>query len=79
MCDAPINCEGIITMLIITRRAGETFFIGDDVQVTVLRSSGGSVRFGITAPKDVNVARAELIERTQEDVEHSEARVRKSA
>lgn len=66
-------------MLIITRRAGETFFIGDDVQVTVLRSSGGSVRFGITAPKDVNVARAELIGRAQEDVEHGDVLARKSA
>lgn len=39
-------------MLIIPRRAGESFFVGDDVEVTVLSMEGGEARIGITAPRD---------------------------
>ncbi len=37
-------------MLILTRRAGETLMIGDDIQVTVLGVKGNQVRVGIEAP-----------------------------
>jgi len=47
-------------MLVITRKAHEEIRIGDDVVVTILRTSGGQVKVGITAPRDVRVARGEL-------------------
>lgn len=49
-------------MLIITRRQGERIVLGDDVVVHVLEVSGGNVRIGIEAPREVPVFRAELVE-----------------
>lgn len=51
-------------MLILTRRVGETIRIGDDVQFVILGTRGGYVRVGIDAPRDVNIAREELLTRT---------------
>ena len=52
-------------MLILTRRAGETLMIGDDVTVTVLGVKGNQVRIGVNAPKDVQVHREEIHHRIQ--------------
>ena len=38
-------------MLVLSRKAGERIWIGDDISVTVVRISGGGVRIGIQAPK----------------------------
>jgi carbon storage regulator len=51
------------TMLILTRRIGETTVIGDEVIVTVLGVSGNQVRLGIKAPKKVAVHRSEIHDR----------------
>ena len=50
-------------MLILTRRVGESVYVGDDVKVTVLAVKYGSVRVGIEAPKSVTVHRQEIYER----------------
>ncbi len=50
-------------MLILTRRAGKTLMIGDDIQVTVLGVKGNQVRVGIEAPKTIPVIREELLTR----------------
>ena len=47
-------------MLIITRKAGESIKIGDDVTIEVLSVSGSSVKIGINAPKSINILRKEL-------------------
>jgi carbon storage regulator len=52
-------------MLILTRRAGETVMIGNDVTITVLGVKGNQVRIGINAPKDIAVHREEIFERIQ--------------
>lgn len=52
-------------MLILTRRAGETITIGDDVTVKVLNISGNQVRLGITAPSNVAVHREEIFNKVQ--------------
>ncbi|MFP5332637.1 MAG: carbon storage regulator CsrA [Acidimicrobiia bacterium] len=47
-------------MLVLTRKAGESIVIGDDVVLTVLEVRGGQVRIGIEAPRDVTIHRAEV-------------------
>jgi carbon storage regulator len=47
-------------MLVVSRRRNEAVCIGDDIIVRVLESSGGSVRLGIDAPKQVPIWREEL-------------------
>jgi carbon storage regulator len=47
-------------MLILSRRKGESLKLGDDVEITVLRTAGGQVSLGITAPRTLSVLRGEL-------------------
>lgn len=58
-------------MLILTRRVGETFIIGDDIRITVCSVRNGQVRIGIEAPKDVSIHRKEVYERIQREEESS--------
>lgn len=54
-------------MLILTRRAGETLMIGDDVSITVLGVKGNQVRIGVNAPKNISVHREEIYQRIQRE------------
>lgn len=47
-------------MLVLTRHAGESVRIGDDVTVTVLEVRGDVVRVGIQAPRALPVHRDEV-------------------
>jgi len=44
-------------MLVLTRRDGQTFKIGEDVVITVLESHTGITKIGIEAPKEVRIER----------------------
>lgn len=48
-------------MLVLSRKVGESFVIGDKIVVTVVRVAGGGVRLGIEAPSDYVVVRQELV------------------
>jgi carbon storage regulator len=52
-------------VLVLTRRAGESIVIGDDVRVVVLDVRGETVRLGIDAPRSVAVHRAEVYAEVQ--------------
>lgn len=52
-------------MLVLSRRAGESVVIGDDVVVTVLEVRGDVVRVGIDAPRSVQVHREEVYRELQ--------------
>jgi carbon storage regulator len=47
-------------MLVLTRRAGESIIIGDDIEVRVLTIAGDRIRLGIRAPREVPVYREEI-------------------
>lgn len=48
-------------MLVVSRRAGESVIIGDDITVSVLEVRGDVVRIGIDAPRSIAVHREELL------------------
>ncbi len=52
--------QGGITVLIITRRAGERIMVGDEIVVEIMEMVGNSVRVGIAAPRSVPVYREEI-------------------
>jgi carbon storage regulator len=52
-------------VLVLTRRAGESVMIGDDVVITVLEARGDVIRLGIQAPRDVRVHREEVYRELQ--------------
>ena len=47
--------------LVLTRRSGQSIRIGDDITITVMGIKGGQVRIGIDAPKDVAIARDDMV------------------
>jgi len=48
-------------MLVIRRRAGESVFIGDEVEIEILEVTGSQVKLGIRAPKHITVLRKEVL------------------
>ena len=52
-------------MLVLSRRAGESVVIADDVIVTVLEVRGDVIRLGIDAPRHVRVHREEVYREVQ--------------
>ena len=47
-------------MLILTRKPGESLYIGD-VKVTIVGQKGNQIRIGIEAPQDVRIYREEIM------------------
>jgi carbon storage regulator len=47
-------------MLVLTRRPGQSVYIGDDVKITLVEIKGNQVRIGIDAPSDVRIFREEI-------------------
>lgn len=64
-------------MLVLTRRVGEKFIIGENVTVTMLEVKGTQIRIGIEAPRDIQVHREEIYQRIlkeQETLSHVQHR-----
>lgn len=53
-------------MLVLSRRAGESVVLGEDITITVLEVRGDVVRVGIDAPRSLKVHRAELLEQLEQ-------------
>ncbi len=47
-------------MLILTRKPGESIFIGDNVKVTIVEIKGNQIRVGIDAPSELRIYREEI-------------------
>lgn len=54
-------------MLIITRKAGESLKIGDDVTITIAEVRGTQIKVQIDAPREVAVHREEIYFRIQRE------------
>jgi carbon storage regulator len=48
-------------MLVLTRKVSESITVSDNIRITVLCVSGNRVRLGIEAPRNLNIAREELL------------------
>lgn len=53
-------------MLVLSRKSGERILIGDNIAITIVRISSGSVRVGIEAPRDMAIARDDCSEQESE-------------
>lgn len=54
-------------MLILQRKEGQSFVIGEDITVTVQEVGAGRVRLSINAPRDVSILREELVAARKEN------------
>ena len=62
-------------MLVIGREVGEIIVIGDDIRIMVVETRDGMVRFGLDAPRQVPVHRAEVYKRIKEGQQAKARRV----
>lgn len=53
-------------MLILSRRAGESIYVGRDIRFTVLKMQGKQVKIGLEVPDGVTVYREEVYQRVIE-------------
>ena len=53
-------------MLVLTRKEDEYFMIGDSIKV-MITTCAGTVKLGISAPKDVKILRGELCDAEEQD------------
>ncbi len=64
-------------MLILSRRPGESLYVGDNIKVTVLSVQGKQIKIGLEVPRDMTVYREEVYKKVQEQnqtaVESSDA------
>lgn len=54
-------------MLILTRKPGESLFIGDDIKVVVVEIKGNQIRLGIEAPSNVRILREEIRKQIEDE------------
>lgn len=47
-------------MLVIRRRTGEALLVGAEVELEILEISGGQVKLGIRAPREIVILRKEV-------------------
>ncbi len=52
-------------MLVLTRKKGETIFIGDDIRIVLVSIQEHQARIGIACPSHLSVMRSELGKRTK--------------
>jgi len=48
-------------MLVLSRKLGQSFHVGPEIRVTIVKIDRSSVRIGIEAPGDVAVQREEIL------------------
>jgi carbon storage regulator len=69
MAECLLNGKGEARMLILTRKAGESIQIGDDIEVKLISVKGNQARIGVEAPDDVDIWREEIYDQVQDGQE----------
>jgi len=52
-------------MLILSRKIDQGIRIGDEIEISVTKIEGDSVKIGITAPRSISILRREILEEMQ--------------
>jgi len=47
-------------MLVLSRKAGETIWIGEDIEIVISEVKGEQVKIAIKAPRSIDIIRGEL-------------------
>ncbi|MDE6312217.1 MAG: carbon storage regulator CsrA [Lachnospiraceae bacterium] len=58
-------------MLALSRKAGESVVINNDIEVTILEVKGDQIKIGIEAPKSVPIYRKEIFSQIKEENENA--------
>lgn len=56
-------------MLVITRKANQSFYVGEDIKITVFEHTTNNVKIGIEAPASILILREELTHAQTEGTE----------
>ncbi|HPJ75272.1 MAG TPA: carbon storage regulator [Clostridia bacterium] len=60
-------------MLVISRKAGESIIIGDDIEVVIIEAQNGKVKIGVKADNSIRILRKEIIDEvTKTNIQASE-------
>lgn len=54
-------------MLVLTRKAGQSLVIGDNIVITILDVKGDNIKIGIEAPKEISVHRQEVFDAIKQE------------
>jgi carbon storage regulator len=54
-------------MLVLSRKVGQRILIGDNIAITIVRVSQGTVRVGVDAPAELPIVREEIKVELHED------------
>ena len=52
-------------MLILSRKVDQGITIGDEIEISVTKIEGDSVKIGISAPRSISILRREILEEMQ--------------
>lgn len=59
-------------MLVISRKAGESILIGDDIEIIIVETQNGKVKLGINAKSSIRILRKEIVDEvTKENIQAS--------
>jgi carbon storage regulator len=61
--------KGGLKVLILSRKSGESFLIGDNIEVFILDVQNDKIKVGINAPLDIKITRKELKEIEKANIE----------
>ncbi len=59
-------------MLVIRRRAGEGFLVGDNIEVDILDIDSNQVKIGIRAPRELSILRREIADTRETNLDSAQ-------